>query len=281
MRPPWVPAQLERPPCPLCGTDAPRVAYAWSEHPYQVVRCGACRFLYLSPRPAPAALAELYRGGGYWEGAGYEDYAAQEATLRATARGLLGRLARRGLGGRLLEVGCGWGYLLDEARPWFSPREGTELDPVACARARQHADAIHAGGVEAIPPGARYDLIVSSQVVEHVTDPLAFLRGQASHLAPGGAVVVVTPDAGSAWRRALGRRWPSFKLPEHLLYFDRRSLTGLLQRAGLPRVERLPYPHAFPLGELGRKLGLGLPGRLSRVGVWLPGTCLALLARPE
>jgi hypothetical protein len=84
---------------------------------------------------------------------------------------------------------------------------------------------------------------------------------------------------GSIWQRTLGSRWPSFKIPEHLLYFDLRSLERLLQDAGLVDIRRLPWLHAFPLALVARKLGVWVPERLGRRILWIPGTTLALTGR--
>jgi len=66
-------------------------------------------------------MQEAYRQPSYYEGGacGYADtsYTAQESALRATFKRLLHNLATRRLtGGTLLEVGCGYGYLLDEVQ---------------------------------------------------------------------------------------------------------------------------------------------------------------------
>jgi SAM-dependent methyltransferase len=273
-------APLERPGCPLCAGSAatPRIAHA-SLDPYRVVACAACGLAYLSPRPPEAVLRALYERDDYYGSdteAGYACYREQELALRLTFRRLLRGLARRGLaGGSLLEVGCGAGYLLDEAAAFFSHREGTEYSRAAAAEAAKRADRIHVGGIECVR-GARFDVVLSSQVIEHVHRPLDFVREQVARLRPGGAVVVATPWMGSAWQRALGRRWPSLKVPEHVVYYDRRSLARLLERCGLSQVRRIPYPHAFPLSLVAAKLRLRLGGALGRLPVWIPGTTLAL-----
>jgi len=74
----------------------------------------------------------------------------------------------------------------------------------------------------------------------------------------------------------MGRRWPSFKAPEHVLYFDFRALASLMTRAGLSDVRRLPYPHAFPLGLIAAKFRLRMPPLLARVNVWVPATTVAV-----
>lgn len=79
---------------------------------------------YLYLRLIEIAMQEVYREPSYYEGgeSGYADtsYTAQESALRSTFKGLLHNLAGRGLiGGDLLEIGCGYGHLLDEARLFF------------------------------------------------------------------------------------------------------------------------------------------------------------------
>jgi SAM-dependent methyltransferase len=139
------------------------------------------------------------------------------------------------------------------------------------------------GGVDALPAGSTFDLIVAAHVVEHVYDPRSFVNGLLALLRPGGVVVLGTPDMGSAWRRVLGRRWPSFKIPEHVTYFDVRTLGRLMREAGLEDVRPFPFLHAFPLALVTKKVGLGFVGRLAgRFGatpIWLPATTLSASGR--
>lgn len=95
----------------------------------------------------------------------------------------------------------------------------------------------------------------------------------------GGHIIVATPDIGGVLRRAMGRRWPSFKTPEHVLYFDFPTLSAVLERAGLTNVRRLPYHHAFPMGLIAAKFGFTLPALLARLKVWVPATTIAAYGR--
>ena len=60
-------------------------------------------------------------------------------------------------------------------------------------------------------------------VIEHVADPLALLRGARDYVAPGGLVLLVTPDVDSVAARLFGKRWWHLRLA-HVGYFNRRSL---------------------------------------------------------
>ena len=131
---------LEEPNCPLCSApNSGKPVFRWRNQPYRVVRCGQCKLFFLSPRPTEAAMLDLYRRDNYYAGdrqGGYDDYAAQEEALRRTFRRLLKTLHQRGVHGRsLLEIGCGYGYLLAEAAPYFPERCGTDFSEAAVEKA--------------------------------------------------------------------------------------------------------------------------------------------------
>jgi hypothetical protein len=77
----------------------------------------------------------------------------------------------------------------------------------------------------------------------------------------------------------MGQRWPSFKIPEHVVYFDYQTLSSLMLRADLSDVRRLPYPHAFPSSLIAAKFGFNLPPWLEHFNVWVPATTVAAYGR--
>lgn len=273
-------ADLEHPACPVCG-GVERRENVYEFPPFAVARC-RCGLWYLSPRLAEPLMHASYADEAYFEGgaAGYSSYQAQEPTLRPTFRGFLRELHRRGMtGGRLLEVGCAYGFFLDEARAYFEHRTGTDYSPAALDKARGRADRLILGGTGELPAGELFDCIAVLHVIEHIYDPVAFLRSLRRHLRPGGWVVLATPDMGGFWRPLMRRRWPFFKIPEHVTFFDRRSLRDLLHAGGLEAARPLPYPSLFSLDLIGEKLGLRMPAALSRLQLPLPATTIAAAAR--
>jgi SAM-dependent methyltransferase len=274
---------LEFPPCPVCqSTDRETIYTGFGEH--NIVRCRKCRVHYLYPRLTQEAIIRFYENDNYFGGGGlgYSDtgYTSQEKALRATFRKLMQNMERRGLtGGSLLEIGCGYGYLLEEARDYFERRVGTEFSPRGAEQARQKADEVFEGGVEAVPADSRFNCIIGTQVIEHVYDPLAFIRELIGHAVPDAAIVLSTPDIGGMLKRVMGRRWPSFKIPEHVLYFDEDTLSELMRKAGLSEIGRLPHPHAFPLALIAAKFGLRIPAIVGNLNIWVPATSIALYGR--
>jgi SAM-dependent methyltransferase len=274
---------LESPACPLCNGTSLTRSFERAFAPYALARCARCRFHFLSPRPVEAQMREHYRSAEYYATSGrtgYDDYERSAHALRKTFDALMRQLERDGLtGGELLEVGCGHGYFLERARAHFARVEATEIAELAARAADVHAACVYRGGIEAVPVDRRYDLIVALQVLEHVYEPLAFLRELRSKVRAGGHVFIGVPDMGSPWRHVLRARWPSFKVPEHVLYFDRSSLLRVLEKAGFSHIRAVPHPYAYALPALAAQLGVRLPARLDSVALWVPRTAIAAVGR--
>jgi SAM-dependent methyltransferase len=187
---------------------------------YACERCGTVQQPSL---PHGEALLDLYREM-------HDDhYLDEEDGRRRTARRLLRLLPR---GGRLLEVGCGHGLLLDEARMAGCEVEGLELSRDAAAYARESLGLRVHERTLADHTGEPYDAIVLADVIEHLDDPLAALDRCVGMLAPGGALCIVTPDPASRTARIAGARWWGY-LPAHTYLLPRATLRELLRERGL------------------------------------------------
>ncbi|MCI0343464.1 MAG: class I SAM-dependent methyltransferase [Planctomycetales bacterium] len=252
-------------PCPACGGAAslpgPRLPTL------ALVRCAACGLLYVPEAPTRDGLLAFY-GEAYFRSAdsrevGYTDYLADEGNIRATFRRRLRDLVRLAPPGRVLSVGEAHGFFLDEARRLGFVGTGIELSDTAARHAREGLGLdVRTGPLEdaSLPP-ASFDWAVLYDVVEHFADPAAALVRVASALRPGGLCVLTTPDVEAPTARATGASWMGWKSPgEHLSYFSRRTLRGLLRRSGL-RPIRERYVGKFVTGDLFvRRIRLYLPG---------------------
>lgn len=267
--------------CPLCGHGEAR-ASRFHQGDFRIVSCQACELWYLSPRLTQSAMEEHYARADYFEGgdSGYDSYASQEMPLRLTFRQLLQNLQNRGIcGGSVLDVGCGYGYFLDEADKFFEFRAGTDYSDGALQRAKKSANQVFQGGVDSVPQDLKFDCIVALHVVEHVYEPRSFVDSLYDRLKPGGTLVLAAPDMGSWWRPMMGSRWPSFKYPEHVVYYDKRTLTRLMTTVNLVDHQSIPYPHAFPINLVLKKLGLPTFSAIGNRALWMPATTVAIAAR--
>lgn len=224
--------------CHIC--ESVRLHYLFSISGHRVVCCDDCRFVFLNPQPSDAELDKIY-GGDYFLGGGSEEQQrAVHEIKHATARLYLAEIARyRGPEpGSLLEVGCGMGEFLAEAESAGWNVAGVEYSSNSCEQARKglKRGTISCGELtQAALPGGSFDLCVLADVIEHVRAPLAFLREVHRLLKPGGTVFIATPTLDSWSARLMGMNWMEFK-PEHLCYFDRRSIQTALSKTGFRQV---------------------------------------------
>jgi hypothetical protein len=107
---------------------------------------------------------------------------------------------------------------------------------------------------------------------------VAFVESLARRLKPGGSIILAAPHMGSIFRRVMGRRWPSFKYPEHVLFFDEKTLPDLFRRAGLDVESNVPYPHVFPLSLVLSKFRIKGPKWSDKIDVTLPATTISFRA---
>jgi SAM-dependent methyltransferase len=227
-----------------------------------IVRCPDCTHMQLRDIPTDAELEQAYGA------AASDDYVEEEAGQRATARDLLERLERHADKGPLLDLGCWVGFLLDEARSrGWNPVVGVEPSEFAStyARDRLGLDVRREGLMSAdVPPGQQ--AVVLGDVIEHLPDPGTALDRVHGLLAPGGAVMLMLPDAGSRLARTMGARWWSV-IPTHVQYFTRRSLTRLLGERGFELRHLGTTPKAFTVRYY-----------LERIGGYSPPVSRALVA---
>jgi SAM-dependent methyltransferase len=205
-------------------------------------RCGGCGIVFMSPRPSPDALRALY-DERYFQShdpsCGYADYAADRAPLREKAERLLPLVEKHAARGRLLDVGCAYGFTLEVARERGWDVAGVEpAAAVAGETARRLGVRVDRDLFGARLPGAAFDAVTLWDVIEHLPDPRAALLEVARILRPRGICSIATPDAGSLAARVLGARWEErMKMPEHIYFFDRPSLAALLRACGFEPLE--------------------------------------------
>ena len=152
------------------------------------------------------------------------------------------------LGRRALDVGCGAGLLSEPLARLGAAVTGLDAAPENIAAARLHAEGqgleidYRAGGIESLSD-ERFDLVVSMEVVEHVTDPAAFVAGLAGALASDGLLILSTPNRTPLSKLALitvgeGMGMVPKGTHDHAKFLTPDELAALVEQAGLEVVDR-------------------------------------------
>ncbi|MGY1663501.1 class I SAM-dependent methyltransferase [Geodermatophilus sp. SYSU D00705] len=254
----WTAQDTEDVVCCLCGVPGTLVH---DVAPFGVVRCPQCALVFISPRLRPEALQRLYDDAGYFEGGVYGSaltgddgadagrFSPAMLLQRTWTAGRLRLIEREhggaSTGGRLLEVGAGYGLFLAAARDAGWRTAGVELSRTGAAHARDTLGLdVFCGQVEDAPLTPGFDVVCAWDTVEHVPDPLAFWRTARSLVADDGVVLFSTPYYSSLPARLLGTRWWTLKPTEHIWHFTPRTHALLLARAGFALTEVIRSPLA-------------------------------------
>ncbi len=280
--------ETESAPCNLCSGDRSSALGEIRMNGHllgRMVQCGSCGLRFLNPRPTQRQREWLYQqeyetqmsdehGGTRFQSVQGDQDRARPRFGRYLDQLGPARTSARGPRPRLLDVGAGTGQLQELAgeRGW----ESFALEPSeqACdyMRARLGAGCVvgHDLADCSAGPGS-FDAITMAHVIEHLPDPLEALRRAHALLAPGGRLLVATPNDASlyerlwqarqrwagngmanphvtlSWRNGTWLRTPAhdndralveFQIltTEHLYFFTRSTLERLLRRAGYTNV---------------------------------------------
>lgn len=186
-------------------------------------------------------------------------------------------------GGRLLDVGCGVGMLLQRfANDHTFSFEGCEYSEYAAERARSHSPAVHVGDLSelSLPPES-YDGLSCLYVLEHVPDPLGVLREMYRLCAPGGHIFCAVPNyrylrlrSDNAIVRAITRGGATLHAAEHLQNFSDATFVQSVETVGFEVTKRAyaqPLMTGSPATRIAKRAGAMPAELLGRFGLGLGG----------
>ena len=151
----------------------------------------------------------------------------------------------------LFEIGSGEGQLLSVAKSRHWQVEGIELAPYAVEICKKfNLNVQCADFLKTDIKSGYYDVVVMSEVMEHLTHPQEYLLKANNILRENGILVITTPNFNCITRRLLQKRW-SLINKEHLFYFTPRSLKLLLRKCNFEiiglRVSLITLPELYRL----------------------------------
>jgi len=237
--------------CDICEEIA--VDLLTEKHPgymeeltYKIFECQYCDTQFVNPKTAPENLYEsIYTNSDRLPG--YDRYHRFATQIKDVDNPLiwlshqekayefvyhfLRRRSSKGI--RILEVGCGLGYLTYALRSAGYNAFGCDLSSDAIKKARSYfgdyyyvADATDIQSLDAV----LFDVIVLTELIEHVSDPVSLLSGLKKRLSKGGTILMTTPNKTYANPGAI---WETENPPVHLWWFSETGARRMAERAGL------------------------------------------------
>lgn len=248
----------DMPICLACGdtrmspwAEAHDVEYYAVADSFAYLRCEACGSLSISPVPENR-LSEIYPST-------YYSFSAKDAgkslPLRiklALDRRLFRNVFRR-IGDRpsyaALDVGGGTGWLLEQAKqaePNLKRTMVVDIDSSARDIALAAGHEYFHGRIEDFATDDKFDLVLMLNLIEHVRDPVSMLKKAGEMLAPGGLILIKTPNCDALDARLFRHRnWGGYHCPRHWVLFSPDSFRQAAQKAGL-QVDALHLTQGAP-----------------------------------
>ncbi len=227
--------------CLQCGQPAP-LGFTTKDYNRRITnddfnyyRCISCDFIFLAPLPAD--LGQFYPTEYYEVPKNEGELAARAEKLQSAKLDVLQRFANKG---SLLEIGPAYGLFAFLAKRAGFDVTGIEMDARCCDFLRNTVGIKVVEGSDTLSLLAtlpKFDVIVLWQVIEHLPDPWAVLEAAALHLAPGGVLIVDTPNPDAFQFRVLRSRWTHVDAPRHVTLIPAQLLVTFGAKHGLDSID--------------------------------------------
>lgn len=214
--------------------------YRFGRKEYSVVKCNNCGLIYIDPRPTIESMLKFY-GEDYTPENNLQNLPKLETkrwkiSLKKFWHRINGQYIDEIISkaeGKVLDVGCGNGYLLLPLKHKGCEVYGVEANPKSVNVCNKLGLKVFCGTLEEFKfPDEFFNTVILSQVLEHLPSPRASLREIFRILKPGGKVFIYCPNASSYLRKLFGKYWHGWHIPFHFYAFTQQTIKKLAESAG-------------------------------------------------
>jgi len=210
---------------------------------YRLYRCPKCKLTKTEFTKRYASFVNTFYSKGYFTGdPKYSAFSGYEKDKQCITRNLqqVLRQVKKYVptNAKVLDVGCAMGFMVELARLQGYDAYGFDPSSYALSHVSPTIKQYVAKATIATAsyPKNSFDVIILTDIIEHVPDPVGSITILQQFLKRGGYIVIATGDTQSTAAKLLGKHWTFYIPPQHLVFLSKDTLTTILQRTGFTPV---------------------------------------------
>lgn len=219
--------------CDICNNSD------WFTFGKMLIKCKHCELVRANEIYSDKKLASLYQHD-YYFGNEYNNYIKDRPALEKNFKERIKYLKKKKYlhkGSNVIEIGSAYGFFLNLMKRECKSIIGFDVTEEGVRYAKENFNVNAICGNFLDFKGGGLDLVCMWDVIEHLSNPSAFINKISKTLLPGGKLILTTGDISSLLARIQKNHWRMIHPPTHLYYFDKKTIEHLLLKHGLKIVD--------------------------------------------
>jgi SAM-dependent methyltransferase len=210
---------------------------------YTIFSCNTCGFAQTDLHSNYGDFIKENYEKGYFMGeprySAYVNYKEDKSLILVNMRKFMGKIKKYKKFGKLLDIGCAMGFFVEMAQSEGFDAYGLDPSQYAVNEAKKIlGNRIKEASLETADYAQKsFDVITMFDVFEHLGDPIGDLNKICGWLKDDGIIMIVTGNRQSVVAKIMKRRWTFYIPPQHLYFFDRKTMKIALKKTGLRDLE--------------------------------------------
>jgi len=227
--------------CPICNSA--KIPFLKGFEKLYLVKCKICKFIFDKRIPSESELIEHYKVYAY------SQLKPLSELTRLSYNKLLDEFEAYRQFGNILDIGCGQGDFLVEAKKRNWKVYGTEYSDAAVKLCKERDISMHQGELNQESfNGIDFDVITSFEVIEHINNPNEFMSEANYKLRKDGLFYCTTPNFNSILRSFEKSKFKMICYPEHISFYTKKSIKHLGKNYNLHSIK--PQTTGIDIGRL-------------------------------